>query len=402
MRGCVGIVYTVSPEMPCPRKCHLVFVAMMLVLNAILGCGQSKMEDNKEGQAQQKSTMQSAEEGKEQKKPVQPAKVGKEKPAQPLYPEGENKEQKKEIKAVRSDELETLLENFTLNTYENREVKERQKLISSIEKDYIEKKKIDNESLLSALTAALSSTKVKVRYNVARFLLSETADADKRILPFIQETVQRILDGKLKTFTPSRKTCGGEEIVLLVRLMAKYPSPTSVSLLLQIVDNKRLLEIWGRHIESADGRPLPMRNGKSIFPDIAAALRNCSQGKIGVIKGNVSRATSSKGKELIKKWEKWWEENKTKIMKGKDSGKQSRFEPEPAAPKKNVDIESLLKRLEDPDTEVRRAATTRASTRNSCSSPTSSPTSRRPPRSGARSRRCRPGWASGRRTGGCG
>jgi len=158
------------------------------------------------------------------------------------------------------------------------------------------------EKVLAGLIDALGSDDANVRYRAMRRILAEKEIADRRVVPAAQATLGRmaILGGDLREGRP------GRQISKLIQILARYPDPSSVPVLLQLAKTDVYLELDER-VESADGQDMGMYQIRHLFPDVATALRACSGGEVGRYEGGWTQA-----KRLVGEWETHWAEHERK------------------------------------------------------------------------------------------
>lgn len=151
------------------------------------------------------------------------------------------------------------------------------------------------------VAAALESSDPEVRHDAVNRLLSDNTAGAEQFLPLVLETLSKIADDELETFSRWK----GKDVQPLIRFISKHPARGCVPLLLRVAGRQDLTVMEGSNVVSTDGRVLPMKNPKSIFPDVALALKHCTNGEIGVIgQGKIGYLEREK---LVKEWKTWWD-----------------------------------------------------------------------------------------------
>ncbi len=151
------------------------------------------------------------------------------------------------------------------------------------------------------VAAALESADPEVRHDAVNRLLSDNTAEAEQFLPLVLETLNKIADDELETFSRWK----GKDVQPLIRFISKHPARRCVPLLLRVAGRQDLTVMEGDNVVSTDGRVLPMKNPRSIFPDVALALKHCTNGEIGVIgQGKISYLEREK---LVKEWKTWWD-----------------------------------------------------------------------------------------------
>ena len=132
------------------------------------------------------------------------------------------------------------------------------------------------EEFLSELAGALSHENGTIRLRAGTYLLEKKPEDTARVLPYVRETMKKLAEGKLAPLTYA-----GDEVSVYVRFLAQYPERQSIPVLIAVVEVPSLMSASGERVESSDGHPLSIFNGRPIYSEVGAAVLKCSGGEIG-------------------------------------------------------------------------------------------------------------------------
>jgi len=202
----------------------------------------------------------------------------------------EEKEKTSPLEAKKSEELEKLL-----------------KKTESIEKHV---KEFSEEAFLSGLAAALQSDDADIRFNVMGYLLSEEAVSDNRILPFLIELSEKMTGQKPLIKDQHRYN----ECYRLTKLFIKYPDKKAIPFLCFLA-SRGPFRSGSSMIMAAGGGSTGIYEVIGFMDEIAEAIEQCTNGEIIKPTENIRFSDFNKIRPLVAKWEKWYEENKSKEEK---------------------------------------------------------------------------------------